>query len=161
MIWVGHQTFARKMTWCIEFCPPKKSIGFSVQIKVVFKKKRSSRHRLFYLFPTFLLVFKKKGRVKEGLGGHAEHFRGAKLPKFFTRDRHLKTKGGAVPPAPPPLSLWSKSRAVKLDSLLPTAATFLRKDLRCPDAMTRWAPPTRYTLWLDTANIKKIWCWLE
>ena len=39
---------------------------------------------------------------------------------------------------------------------LATAATFLRKELRCPGAMTRrWASPSRYTLWGNTASIMK------
>ena len=36
------------------------------------------------------------------------------------------------------------------------AATFFRRKLCCPDAMTlRWAPPTRYILRRNTASIMK------
>ena len=86
-----------------------------------------SKKKAIYLFFTFLLISKKrKVKEKRGLGGHAEHFRGAKLPKKFeiaqnfdaklpknmklpevlTRDRHLKIKrGGQFPPRPPHLLL--------------------------------------------------------
>ena len=40
----GHQTFARKMTWCIEFLH-EKSIGFSVEIEVFFQKKKKKKKK--------------------------------------------------------------------------------------------------------------------
>ena len=43
---------------------------------------------------------------------------------------------------------------------LATVASFLRKELGCPGAMTRrWAPPTRYTLRRITASIIKDLIW--
>ena len=45
---------------------------------------------------------------------------------------------------------------------LATAATFLRKELCYPGAMTRrWAPPTRYTLRRNTASIMKDLIWFD
>ena len=50
------------------------------------------------------------------------------------------------------VTFMSKGRCQRLA----TAATFLRKKLRCPGAITRrWAPPTRYTLRRITASVMK------
>ena len=62
-------------------------------------------------------------------------------------------KGGAG-------GLRFKSRAGQIGhsvaKWLATVATFLRKELCCPGAMTRrWAPPTCYTLRRITASIMK------
>ena len=55
--------------------------------------------------------------------------------------------------------LGSNLGPVKLSTVLPTlatASTFLRKELYCSGGITRrWAPPTRYTLWRNTASILK------
>ena len=53
----------------------------------------------------------------------------------------------------------SNPGSVKLESCqwLATAATFLRKELCCPGAMSRqWAPQTRFTLRRNTARVIKI-----
>ena len=84
------------------------------------KKKRSTRHRLFCLFPTVLLHSKKREQKgKEGLGGQgcpkhmnlpkkheiAQKF-DAKSPKKYEIARNFDTLnqagggGGAVPPSP-------------------------------------------------------------
>ena len=48
------------------------------------------------------------------------------------------------------------------DNFIQFAATFLRKELCCPGAMTRrWAPPTRYTLRRNPASIIKDLIWFE
>ena len=56
---------------------------------------------------------------------------------------------------------WNRTQCCQR---LVTAATILRKELCYPGAMTRrWAPPTRYTLWRNTASMKKnlILIWLD
>ena len=53
----------------------------------------------------------------------------------------------------------SNPGSVKLESCqrLATAATFLRKELCCPGAMSQqWAPQTRFTLRRNTARVMKI-----
>ena len=57
------------------------------------------------------------------------------------------------------VGLRSNPGSVKLESCqrLATAATFLRKKLCCPGAMSRqWAPQTRFTLRRNTARVIKI-----
>ena len=57
------------------------------------------------------------------------------------------------------VGLGSNPGSVKLESCqrLATAATFLRKELCCPGAMSRqWAPQTRFTLRRNTARVIKI-----
>ena len=86
----------------------EKSIGFAVQIQVIFKKKEKKGH-LFISY--FSVGFQKKGKEREkGVWvGMLNILRGQncpksmKLPKILTRDRHLKTKRGvSAPPAPLP-----------------------------------------------------------
>ena len=55
------------------------------------------------------------------------------------------------------VGLGSNPGSVELESCqwLATAATFLRKELCCPGAMSwQWAPQTRFTLWRNTRVMK-------
>ena len=68
--------------------------------------------------------------------------------------RTLTLDGGTRPPA--------SYLQFKYYQRLATAATFLRKELCCPGAMTRrWAPPTRYTLRRYAASIIKDLIWFH
>ena len=100
----AFRTWAKelKMIWGAPKLLPENSIGFSVQIqaiseknvftytetiflskiKVISKKKKIVIYLflLFYLFPAFLLVSKKR-EGKGGFGWHAQHYRGGKIAK--------------------------------------------------------------------------------
>ena len=103
--------FARKINWSLDFdwfslrfnqFLRKKSLHrnwdyFFVQIKVISKKQKKV---IVPLWTTFLWVLcwspkKKKSRDQKNWP------KNTKLPKILTRDRHLKTKWGAVAPRPP------------------------------------------------------------
>ena len=50
----------------------------------------SKKKKVINLFPTFLFVSKKReGKGEGSLGGHTEHFRGAKSPKKYEFDAKL------------------------------------------------------------------------
>ena len=58
--------------------------------------------------------------------------------------------------------MLGRSNRTQCCQRLATAATFLRKELCCPGAMTqRWAPPTRYTLRRIRASIMKDLIWFD
>ena len=60
------------------------------------------------------------------------------------------------------VQISGRSNQTQCCQRLATAATFLRKELCCPGAMTRrWAPPTRYTLRRNAASIMKDLIWFD
>ena len=59
------------------------------------------------------------------------------------------------------VQISGRSNRARCYQRLATAATFLRKELCCPGAMTRrWAAQTPHTLWRNTASIMKDFIWL-